>query len=166
MAYNVKIHRRLLNALFDIKGSIADVKAHLKEHISSFPTEPNSYISQGDWKVFYVGLNHWILMAPIIDEQELTCSLKPHDSPASVSIVLISDTLTFFHLDGPDAFDIMSIACPLNLNNDAFTAESVTFSEMFGLKALIFRDGHGFQFAVDQSFGEMVSEYLNLTLAE
>ena len=166
MTYNVKIHPRVLSALFDIKGSIGDVTAHLKEHIGSFPTEPNSYISQGDWKVFHVGLNHWILMAPINDEQKLLCSLKPDDAPASVSIVLISDTLTFFYLEGPDTFDIMSIACPLNLNNDTFTAESVTFSEMFGLKALIFRDGPGFQFAVDQSFGEMVFEYLNLTLAD
>tara|TARA_B100001093_G_scaffold109521_2_gene101774 strand:+ start:1845 stop:2345 length:501 start_codon:yes stop_codon:yes gene_type:complete len=166
MAYNVKIYPRILNTIFDIKGSTSDVRAHLKDHIYSFPTKPNSYISQGDWKVFYVGLNHWILMAPIDDEQELTVSLKPEDAPASVSIVLISDTLTFFHLDGPDAFSIMSIACPLNLNNDAFTEESVTFSEIFGLKGLIFRDGHGFKFAVDQSFGEMISQYLNLTLAD
>ena len=165
MAYDVKIQRKLLNALFDIKGSIRDVKSYLKEYINSLPTEPNSYISQGNWKILYVGPNHWILMAPIAEEEQLVSSLRPYDCPASISIVLISDTLTFFDIDGPDAFEIMSIASPLNLNIDCFTPETATFSEIFGLKALIFRHGDGFQFAVDQSFGDMVSNYLDLTLA-
>ena len=165
MTYDVKIQRSLLNALFDIKGSLRDVKSHLKEYINSFPIEPNSYISQGNWKILYVGPNHWILMAPIAEEQQLVSSLRPYDCPASISIVLISDTLTFFYIDGPNAFDIMSIASPLNLNIDAFTPETATFSEIFGLKALIFRYGDGYQFAVDPSFGDMVSNYLDLTLA-
>ena len=165
MTYDVKIQRKLLNALFDIKGSLRDVKSHLKEYINSFPIEPNSYISQGNWKILYVGPNHWILMAPIAEEQQLVSSLRPYDCPASISIVLVSDTLTFFYIDGPNAFDIMSIASPLNLNIDAFTPEAATFSEIFGLKALIFRYDDGYQFAVDQSFGDMVSNYLDLTLA-
>ena len=165
MTYDVKIQRKLLNALFDIKGSLRDVKSHLKEYINSFPIEPNSYISQGNWKILYVGPNHWILMAPIAEEQQLVSSLRPYDCPASISIVLISDTLTFFYIDGPNAFDIMSIASPLNLNIDSFTSETATFSEIFGLKALILHHGDGYQFAVDQSFGNMVSNYLDLTLA-
>ena len=165
MTYKVKIQRKLLNALFDIKGSKRDVKSYLKECIKSLPVKPNSYIAQGNWKILYVGPNHWILLAPIDQEQQLVSSLRPHDCPASISIVLISDTLTFFHIDGPDAFDIISIASPINLNADAFTPETATFSEIFGLKALIFRHGDGFQFAVDQSFGDMVSNYLDLTLA-
>ena len=60
----------------------------------------------------------------------------------------------------------MSIASPLNLNKDSFTSESATFSEIFGLKALILRNGDGYQFAVDQSFGNMVSDYLDLALAD
>ncbi len=165
MAYDVNIERKLLNALFDIKGSIRDVKSHLKEYIDSFPTEPNSYISQGNWKIFYVGPNHWILMAPILEEEHLLSSLRPHDCPNSISIGLISDTLTFFQINGPDAFDIMSIASTLNLNSDSFTSETATFSEIFGLKALIFQDGEGYQFAIDRSFGDMVSNYLDLILA-
>jgi len=165
MTYDVNIERKLLNALFDIKGSIRDVKSHLKEYIDSFPTEPNSYISQGNWKIFYVGPDHWILMAPILEEEHLLSSLRPQDCPNSISIVLISDTLSFFQINGPDAFDIMSIASTLNLNSDSFTSETATFSEIFGLKALIFQDGEGYQFAIDRSFGDMVSNYLDLILA-
>ena len=166
MTYDVKIERKLLNALFDIKGSIEEVKSHLKKHIKSIPIKPNSCISQGNLKILYVGPNHWILMAPITEEQHLVSTLRPYDCPASISIVLISDTMTFFYIHGPNAFDIMSIASPLNLNKDSFTSESATFSEIFGLKALILRHGDGYQFAVDQSFGSMVSDYLDLALAD
>ena len=165
MTYNVKIERKLLNALFDIKGPTEDVKSHLKKHIKSIPIKPNSFVSQGNLKILYVGPDHWILMAPIADEQQLISALRPYDCPASISIVLISDTLTFFNIEGSDAFNIMSIASPLNLNSDAFTSEAATFSEVFGLRALILRHGDGYQFAVDRSFGDMVSDYLDLTLA-
>ena len=91
--------------------------------------------------------------------------LKPENCPDSISIVLISDTLKFFRINGVNANDIMSIASPLNLNTDAFTDNNATFSEVFGLKALIMRDGDGYQFGIDQSFGDMISDYLDLTIA-
>ena len=165
MGYNVKIERNLLHALFDLKGSLKDVNSYLKEHIASLPEEPNSYISHGNWKFLHIGRNHWILLAPIEEEQDLLELLKPENCPESISIVLISDTLKFFKITGINADDIMSIASPLNLNADAFKDNNATFSEVFGLKALIMRDGGGYQFGVDQSFGDMISDYLDLTIA-
>ena len=76
-----------------------------------------------------------------------------------------TDTLTFFSLSGEDASDIMSIATSMDLNPGIFGDDNATFSEVFGLKALISREENGFQFAVDQSFGNMVSDYLERTLA-
>ncbi len=166
MSYAVTVERHILNALFDIKGELKDVKKHLRDCVPSLPVEPNSYILQGSWKILYVGRNHWILIAPIADEPYLISRLRPYDSPASVSIVLISDTMKFFYINGPDAFDIMSIASSLNLNSNVFNEKSATFSEFFGLKSLILGDGDGYQFAVDQSFAYMVSDYLDLALAK
>ena len=59
----------------------------------------------------------------------------------------------------------MSIATSMDLNLGIFGDDNATFSEVFGLKALISREENGFQFAVDQSFGNMVSDYLERTLA-
>jgi sarcosine oxidase subunit gamma len=113
-----------------------------------------------------VGENHWVLKAPIEDEEHLISILKPEACPSSISIVLISDTLTFFSIIGPNASDIMSIATPLNINTSEFLEENTTFGEVFGLKALISRVENGFQFAVDRSFGDMIADYLNKTLAD
>ena len=165
MGYDVKIERNLLHALFDLKGSVEDVSSYLKEHIGSIPVEPNSYVTYGNLRVLYLGINHWILLAPIDEEQKLLELLKPEFCPASISIVLISDTLKFFRINGVNADDIMAVASPLNLNADAFTNNSATFSEVFGLKALIMRHGDGYQFGIDQSFGDMLSDYLDLTMA-
>jgi len=155
MSYNVKIVRENLSALFDLKGEKSEMREYLQNFYGPIPLTPNTCNSNGAWKLMYVGPKHWILKAPIDDE----------DTPKSLSIVLISDTLTFFSLSGEDASDIMSIATSMDLNPGIFGDDNATFSEVFGLKALISREENGFQFAVDQSFGNMVSDYLERTLA-
>ena len=89
MGYDVKIERNLLHALFDLKGSFKDLNSYMKEHIASLPEEPNSYVVHGTWKILYLGINHWILLAPIEEERDLLELLKPENCPDSISIVLI-----------------------------------------------------------------------------
>ena len=165
MGYDIKIEKKILHALFDIKGSIKDVNSYLEDQIGSFPIEPNSFIKHKNLKILYIGSEHWIIQAPIEEEESLLRLLAPNNCPSSLSIVLISDTLTFFKINGANADDIMSIASPLNFNMDVFARNSVTFSEFFGLKALIMREGDGYLFGIDQSFGDMICDYIDLTLA-
>jgi sarcosine oxidase subunit gamma len=47
-----------------------------------------------------------------------------------------------------------------DLHPSAFSDTAVTFTEVFGFKALFHRAAGGFEFAVDQSFGAMVLDYL------
>ncbi|MGI9388411.1 MAG: sarcosine oxidase subunit gamma, partial [Boseongicola sp.] len=58
-----------------------------------------------------------------------------------------------------DADQIMSIASPLDLHPSVFPENGATFSEVFGLKALILRQPEGFCVAVEQSFGDMIEDY-------
>ena len=46
-----------------------------------------------------------------------------------------------------------------------FDETSVTFTEAFGLKALVRRVDDGFEFAVERSFGDMVADYLTRACA-
>ena len=79
MGYDVKIERNLLHALFDLKGSFKDLNSYMKEHIASLPEEPNSYVAHGTWKILYLGINHWILLAPCL----LYTSPSPRDRTRS-----------------------------------------------------------------------------------
>ena len=62
--------------------------------------------------------------------------------------------------------DIMKIASPLDFDFSIFKENYVTFSEVFGIRALIKRRDDGFEFGVDQSFGNMISDYLARTIKD
>nr|WP_306266428.1 hypothetical protein [Pararhizobium sp. IMCC3301] len=160
MSYDVHINRQDISALFDLKGDQEALERWAGQSLPAFPDAANRLTRSEHASLYCVGRNHWIVRAELEHEEALLAALKPDAAPADVSVVLISDTLTFFDVTGPDAAAIMSIACPLDLHPAAFGETTVTFTEMFGLKALVLRLADGFEFAVDQSFGNMITDYL------
>ena len=150
MVYEVKINRQEISALFDIKGNLQDVKELLAHFFQEIPEEANTSISKSGKTLMYIGKGNWVLRGPIEEEE--------------VSVVLVSDTLTFFSVSGTGAKDIMAIASPLDFYETKFRENSVTFSEVFGIKALIKRVENGFEFGVDQSYGDMVEDYLSKSI--
>lgn len=82
-----------------------------------------------------------------------------HSAPVDISIVLVSDTLKFFNIDGPDADQIVAIACPLDIHPSVFPHHGATYTEAFGLKALLMRVPGGFEIAVESSFADMIDDY-------
>jgi sarcosine oxidase subunit gamma len=165
MGYDVNIRRQGLSALFDLKGAADQITAWAGTHLPPLPGAPNSRSEKDGMQLFFIGPDHWILRAPIAQEDALAGALKPETCPADISIVRVSDTLTFFDLTGPDAAEVMAVACPLDLHPSVFGADSVTYTETFGLKALVQRVEGGFEFAVEQSFGNMVTDFLNRAVA-
>ncbi len=160
MSYDVKIAREGLSALFDLKGSSTAIKAWVGDALPKLPERPNTRTARDTVELYYIGQNHWIARAPLDREAALGAQLGPADCPADISIVRVSDTLTFFRITGPQAAEVMAIACPLDLHDTAFGPDAVTYSELFGLKALVMRCEGGFEFAVEQSFGDMIEDYL------
>ncbi|EEE35762.1 hypothetical protein RKLH11_3363 [Rhodobacteraceae bacterium KLH11] len=160
MSYDVQIDRLGRVAVFDLKGTADAVGAWVKDILPAFPVRPNTRTEKNGVALCYIGRNHWLLRAARDAEERLEQRLKPTNCPADISIVRVSDTLTFFHVTGPDAADVMAIACPLDLHETVFPPDAVTYSEFFGLKALVTRCEGGFECAVEQSFGDMVADYL------
>jgi|TARA_B110000438_G_scaffold1925_1_gene2010 sarcosine oxidase subunit gamma len=160
MVYEVKINRQKISALFDIKGNLSDVKKLLSHFFQKIPEKANTSISKSCKTLMYIGQDNWILRGPIEEEEELNSLLKSGATRSNISVVLVSDTLTFFSVTGLGAKDIMAIASPLDFYEKKFRENSVTFSEVFGTKALIQRIENGFEFGVDQSYSDMVEDYL------
>ncbi len=161
MGYDVNLERLEISALFDLKGQPGALAEWAGDHLPPFPKRPNSLTEKNGNTLAYIGRDHWILRADIEQEEALIAALKPESAPPDISIVRISDTLTFFQVTGPDADQIMAIACPLDLHPSVFSKDAVTYSEVFSLKALVQRIDGGFEFAVEQSFGNMVDDYLD-----
>ncbi len=165
MSYDVTIQRCGLTALFDLKGAAEAVGAWAGDGVPRFPDRPNHRTEQDGAELFHIGRDHWILRAPLDQEEALETRLNPTGCPADISIVRVSDTLTFFRVTGADAAQIMAIACPLDLHDSVFGPDAVTYSEVFGLKALVMRYQDGFEFAVEQSFGDMIDDFLARAVA-
>ncbi|WP_424830322.1 sarcosine oxidase subunit gamma [Ruegeria sp.] len=161
MSYDVDIARTGMAALFDLKGVPEPLEAWLIGTMPALPRRPNSKFSGDGVDLLYIGPNHWLIRAPLDQEQSLSDRLKPETCPPDISIVRVSDTQVFFRVVGPQASDIMAIACPLDLHLASFGPQDVTFTEIFGLKALVQRCEGGFEFAVEQSFADMVEDYLS-----
>ena len=159
MTYDVTIDRLPTDALFDLKGP-ANALADWARTLPAFPKRPNSLTRDGACALCHTGPNRYLLRAPLDQEAQLDADLRPTLAPPEISIVRTSDTQTFFRLTGPDAAQVLAIGCPLDLHETRFLDDSVSYTEFFALKALVMRTQGGFDVAVEQSFGDMIADYL------
>lgn len=157
MPYHAEITRIGALALFDLKGPQDDLR-HWASPLPAFPDTANT-LTPGRPELLCIGRAHWLLRAPLADEAALETQLRPTQAPESISIVQISDTTCFFEITGPDADQILSIASSLDTHPTVFPTNGATYSEAFGLKALISRTQGGFLVGVEQSFGDMIEDY-------
>jgi heterotetrameric sarcosine oxidase gamma subunit len=165
MGYNAKIRRQGTNAVFDIKGVQAKVEKYAGASLPSFPKAANTVTVKDDVSLLHIGRNHWLAHAPLDQEAILDNALRPTGAPADISIIRISDTLSFFSVSGPDADQVMTIATPLDIHPQVFPDTGATFTEIFGLKGLIIRQKDGFLIAVEQSYGDMIKDYFSRATA-
>ena len=157
MAYDVAYERLGLSALFDLKGAEAAVRQWLRHPPLQFPRTPNTRSRSRVLELWWVGADHWLLRAPLEQEEQLLDKLSPMEAPEDISVVHVSDTLTFFAITGPDAEEVLSVTCPLDLAS--FGEDAVSYTEVFGLKGIVLRRPQGFEVAVERSFGDMMLDH-------
>lgn len=152
MAYDVTIARLPLRTLFEIRGTAERVASWCGDAIPPLPHQPNRATAAGGRRLIHTGRDRWLLMAPIAEESVVAGALRPGDAPGDLSLVLVSDTLTFFSVTGPEAGEVMAVATPLDLHPQIFPADGAGWTEAFGAKALLRRTEGGFEVAVDRSY--------------
>ncbi|WP_417601796.1 sarcosine oxidase subunit gamma [Pararhodobacter oceanensis] len=160
MSYDVQISRQPISAVFDLKGAAAALNTWLGGSFPALPEGANQRVTRDAVGLYHIGRQHWLLRAPIAQEEALQSQLAPERAPSEISIVRISDSLVFFTVTGRDTAEIMSIACPLDLHPSAFDDSAASFTTAFGVKALVNRVSGGFEFGVDVSYADMIADYL------
>lgn len=147
MAYDVTISGEPLRALFELTGALPEADV--------LPAAPgaNRLTRAGGRILIRTGPARWLLMAPLAAEAALAEAL-----PAAV---LLSDTLSFFSINGAQADEVLAVATPLDLHPDVFAADAATFTEAFGIRALLRRLPDGFELAVDRSYADWFAEMLD-----
>jgi sarcosine oxidase subunit gamma len=158
MSYNAQIERLGLFAVVDLKGTQDALKNWIGQNLPEFPATPNSGTARDGLELYWIGADHWLLRAPLDREAKLIETLGISTAPADISAVLISDTLCFYSVRGPDSGQIMAIATPLDVSLQSLTGNGATYSEAFGLKALIICRPGGYELAVERSYGDMTED--------
>ncbi|MCC6006521.1 MAG: sarcosine oxidase subunit gamma [Rhodobacteraceae bacterium] len=160
MSHDVTITPLETQALFDLRGPATVLRDWAGDSLPAFPQRPNTGSSNGRATLMFLGPDHWILRADLAREDAFEAALRPVAAPPEISIVRISDTLAFFRIIGPEAGEILSIACPLDLHPRCFGHDAASFTAAFGIKALVIRCEGGFELAVDRSYLPMMTECL------
>ena len=158
MIYDCRIERPGLQGLIDLKGEAADVLARLQRlGLADPPAQRAAHA--GALRVLRSAPSHWLLRAPLESEEGLLQSLLQPAPPPDTLIVPVSDAYAWFALRGPEARELMAVGCPLDLDAQAFAADGATFTEVFGLKTLLWRSAEGFELAVERSHDPLVADW-------
>ncbi|MEY4266638.1 MAG: hypothetical protein RIS90_1173 [Pseudomonadota bacterium] len=158
MIYNCHIQALAPQTVIDIKGEPVDVLPRLLRLALTDPPARRTAMA-GDLRVLRPSPQHWLLLAPLASEDALLGQLDTPAPAADTLILSVSDAYQWFAISGPEAREVLSIGCPLDLDPGVFTADSATFTEMFALKTLLLADASGFLVAVDRSHAPMVADW-------
>jgi sarcosine oxidase subunit gamma len=164
MIYDVTLETLDLFCVFDLKGSRSGITSLVAPLGIVPPEKPNTGTRSGDMALCWVGPTQWILRAPEAAELQLLQQLQVEDGDENTSAVEVSDMFQFFSVCGRDADDVLAVSCPLDTHVTAFPANAVTFTELFGTKALLLRVTDGYHFAVDRSYADFVNDLLHRIL--
>ena len=148
MAADLTVTGPAMRAVFDIRLPVES------PDLPPWPARPNSRTMAGDRSLLWLGPGRWLLLAPLAEEEALQRALSQD------GVTLLSDSLAFFTLTGPGADAAMAIACPLDLHPRAFAADAANWTDAFGIRALVLREGSGWVLAVEPSYADYVAAHL------
>ena len=161
MGYDVAIKRLDPSAVIDLQGKSESVRNWVGETLPPLPGQANTASGSNGIELYWIGRERWLLRADLDREDELLAMTRPDEAPLEISIVLVSDTLQFFSLAGPDAGQIVSIGSPIDHHPSDFPEHGVSYTDLFGIKGLLLRRPNGFEVGVERSYGDMVADYLS-----
>ncbi len=137
MAYDVTVNCTRPEAWCDLRGDYRAVTEALAPLSLALPATPNTFRTEGEWGVLWLGPQRWLLSGPLARESALaTIADRGCDDPV-ISAVVVSDAYAGFDVAGPQVRDVLAQATPLDMRPDAFGIGSASFTECFGITALV-----------------------------
>ena len=152
MADKVQIRALPMRACFDIKGP-KDVVGRALGAVA-LPSRPNTRSEYGSVEVHWIGLESWILTAPIGSEDEWIGRFGELSEEPDLLALLVSDLHTFVEISGAHADEVLASAVPLD--HRRLGTDASLFTEVFGQKGLLVKRTGGHEIAVENSLVEFL----------
>lgn len=160
MAYQATTRNLPQCAVIDLKGSADDIAPRLQSLGLPTPVAGRA-VRSGAMELLKAGPEHWLLLAPLDQEDRLLHALQANALAADSLVLGVSDLYQFFAIEGVDARQLVAVASPLDAGPVAFPADGATFTEAFGQRVLLLRRPQGFDLAVESSYASMFADYFS-----
>ncbi len=180
MENRVQIRELPMRLVFDLKGSVEDVRdaAGFESGRSALdllgdtedvrraagfvpmPSSVNTRQELDDLAIHWVGPEWWLLTGPLGRERELTARLRKYRDKTDLLALNVSDLYSFVEISGKGTGDVLSSATSLDrrrIGND-----TSTFTEVFGQRSLLIMKKETCELAFENS----LKEYMLLRLGD
>ena len=137
----------------------ADFLAAVKKVLGCLlPIEANTVVVSGDYKVYWLGPDEWLVVTPTGQQGKVQSELKSALGDIFSLVVDNSSGLTLLNITGENAGNLIARDCPLDLHPNVFKAGQCAQTRLAKAGATIapLLDGSGFELIIRRSFADYI----------
>ena len=126
------------------------------------PTEPNTVTESGDYRIYWLGPDEWLIVTPPGGEGELKVALVKALDGVFSSVVDNTSGLTTLHITGDNAAALLATDCPLDLHPREFKPGQCAQTRLAkaGMTLSPLAGGNGFEVIIRRSFADYLLLWL------
>ncbi|MCP4471048.1 MAG: sarcosine oxidase subunit gamma [Gammaproteobacteria bacterium] len=126
------------------------------------PTVANTVVDSGDYRIYWLGPDEWLIVTPAGQQEELQNALQKALDGVFSSVVDNSSGLTLIHISGANAADLLATDCPLDLHPRQFKHGQCAQTRLAraGMTLSPLADDSGFEVIIRRSFADYLLLWL------
>lgn len=126
------------------------------------PTTPNTVVDSGDYRIYWLGPDEWLIMTPAGKQGDLKDRLISALDGVFSAVVDNSSGLTTIHISGDNAAALLATDCPLDLHPGHFKPGQCAQTRLSkaGMTLSPLADHAGFEVVIRRSFADYLLLWL------
>jgi sarcosine oxidase subunit gamma len=126
------------------------------------PNAPNTVIDSGDYRIYWLGPDEWLIMTAAGQQEELKAKLHKALAGVFSSVVDNSSGLTTLHITGDNAAALLATDCPLDLHAREFKVGQCAQTRLAkaGMTLSPLANETGFEVIIRRSFADYLLLWL------
>ena len=160
-----RIEEKPFLGFLNMRGKIENTQflaATLKVLGCEPPKEANTFVEAGDYRIYWLGPDEWLIVTPRDQQQKLQADLLTALGDCFAAVVDNSSGLTMVEITGDNAAELIATDCPLDLHERAFKQGQCAQTRLAkaGMTISRLKDKDGFELIIRRSFGDYLLTWL------